>query len=73
MAYLGHFHLFFQNVPNRFFSKMHGKVPVGSEKPADIVAMLRHFLRVTTVKEWCETVSIAKRSLRSHLTDSADF
>ena len=32
---------------------MHGKVPMGSEKPTDIVAILRHFFRVTAVKEGC--------------------
>ena len=38
-----------------FFSKMHGKVPIEFEKPTDIVAMLRHFFRVTAVKEGCAT------------------
>ena len=32
---------------------MHGKVLMGSEKPTNIVAMLRHFFRVTSVKEGC--------------------
>ena len=48
---LGLFFDIFHRFPNIFFSKMHGKVPMGSEKPSDIVAMLRHFFRVTAVKE----------------------
>ena len=47
---LGGFYPFFQDFPTRFFSKVHGKVPMGSEKPTDIVVMLRHFFRVTAVK-----------------------
>ena len=50
----GPFLPFCQNFPNRFFPKMHGKVPMGSEKPTDIVAMLRHFLKVFSVKEGCD-------------------
>ena len=32
---------------------MHAKVPIEFEKPTDIVAMLRHFFRVTAVEEGC--------------------
>ena len=48
---------FFIDFPNRFFSKMHGKVPMGSAKPTVIVAILRHFFRVTAVKEGYEVGS----------------
>ena len=47
-----------KNFPTDFFSKMHGKVPMGSEKPTDIVTMLRHFFRVTTVKEGCVSPAV---------------
>ena len=45
---------FVKTFPTDFFSKMHGKVLMGSEKPTDIVTMLRHLFRVPTVKEGCE-------------------
>ena len=35
------------------FSKVHGKVLMGSKMTSDIVAMLRHFFRVTTSKGGC--------------------
>ena len=37
---------------------------MGSEKPTDIVAMLRHFFRVTAVKEGCDQEVEVKRGLR---------
>ena len=45
--------IFSRFFPTNFFSNVHGKVPMRSEKPTDIVAMLRHFFRVTAVKEGC--------------------
>ena len=54
MVNLGRFCHFVKIFPIDFFPKMHGKVPMGSEKPTDIVAMLRHFFRVTAVKEGCD-------------------
>ena len=51
---------------------MHGKVPMGAEKPTDIVAMLRHFFRVTAVKKGCVTSGLncmVMRSLTSLVKD----
>ena len=53
LSQFGQFLAIFQDFPNRSFSIVHGKVHMGSEKPSDIVAMLRHFFRVTAVKEGC--------------------
>ena len=38
---------------------MHGKVPIGFEKPTYIVAMLRHFFRVTAVREGCVVLTLS--------------
>ena len=57
----------FSKFSQHLFSKMHGKVLIGSEKPTGIVAMLRHFFRVTTVKEGCVL------SVRNSVVDQSRF